>query len=381
MTQPRAQGAAYVYAPQLSRHVLREGHPMRPVRLQYAFDLLAAYGAFDDPRAMLVEPRAATDDEIALFHDADYAAAVRRYSEAGRDTGDGMRYGFAQQGDNPIYPGMYEAAALATGASIVAADLVADGTVRAAFSPAGGLHHAARGHASGFCVFNDPAVAIERLRARGLRVAYVDIDAHHGDGVQAAFYDAADVLTISVHESGRYLFPGTGDADETGVGEGAGYAVNLPLAPFTGDAVYLEVFDAVVLPLLRAFAPDVLATQLGVDSYASDPLTHLGLSTNSFIGCVERFAALGVPWLAFGGGGYDLDAVARCWALAYGVMLDREWDDAIPPQARAFLAGPCLRDAPQAPENEWTTHTRAFAQRSVEQLKATVFPTHGLAGR
>lgn len=353
---------------------------MRPVRLQHAFDLLTAYGAFDDPRALLVPPRAATDDEIASFHDPDYVAAIRRYSETGRDTGDGLRYGFAQQGDNPVYSGMYEAAALATGASIVAADLVADGTVPAAFSPAGGLHHAAHGHASGFCVFNDPVVAIERLRARGLRVAYVDIDAHHGDGVQAAFYDAPDVLTISVHESGRYLFPGTGDTNEAGVGEGAGYAVNLPLAPFTGDAVYLEAFDAVVVPLLRAFAPDVLATQLGVDSYASDPLTHLGLSTNGFIGCVERFAALGVPWLAFGGGGYDLDAVARCWTLAYGAMLGREWDDAIPSDARAFLTSERLRDAPQAPNREWLPHTRAFTQRSVEQVKAAVFPAHGLAG-
>ena len=135
-----------------------------------------------------------------------------------------------------------------------------------------------------------------------------------------------------------------------------------------------------MLPLLRAFAPDVLATQLGVDTYATDPLTHLGLSTNGFIGCVERFAALDIPWLAFGGGGYDLDAVARCWALAYGVMLGREWDDAIPPAARAFLTSERLRDAPQAPDDEWLPHTRAFAQRSAEQVKAAVFPAHGIAG-
>ncbi len=370
--------AAFVYTPQLADHVLRDDHPMRPVRLRYTFDLLQAYGAFDGDGAILVSPRPASEAEVRSFHTAPYVDAVRRYGEGG-DTRDGWGYGFLEGGDNPVYPGMYQAAMLATGASVVAAELVADASAAVAFSPAGGLHHAAAGRASGFCVFNDAVVAINVLRRRGLRVAYVDIDAHHGDGVQAAFYGDRDVLTISMHESGRYLFPGTGDADEIGTGDARGYAVNVPLMPYTDDSVYLDAFDAIVPPLVKAFKPDVIATQLGVDTYVTDPLTHLALSTNGFVGAVERFAAMGIPWLALGGGGYDLDAVARCWTLAYGVMLGRQWPDELPASARGYLSRDYLRDGPTDVEDAVLQQTRAFAERSVQAVRQQVFPLHGLA--
>ena len=370
--------AAFVFGPALAEHELRADHPMRPVRLRYAFELLQAYGAFETPGASLVAPRPATHEELLSFHEPAYIDAVRRYGSGG-DTRDAWGYGFADEGDNPIYPGMYEAALLSTGASVVAAQLVADGSVSVAFSPAGGLHHAAAGRASGFCIFNDPVVAINCLRAKGLRVAYVDIDAHHGDGVQTAYYSDPDVLTISLHESGRYLFPGTGDVDEIGLGAGRGYAVNVPLLPYTDDDVYLEAFDAIVPPLIAAFKPDVIATQLGVDTYVTDSLTHVALSTNGIIGTVERFAAMGLPWLAFGGGGYDLDAVARCWTLAYGVMLDHEWPDEIPPSVRPQMSREYLRDGPTDVDDSVRDQTRAFAQRSVELTRQLIFPTHGLA--
>ena len=262
--------AAFIYEESLSRHELRDDHPMRPVRLQYTFDLLQAYGAFDSETSTLVVPRAATDQELAWLHSADYISAVRAFS-SGTSGYDPMRFNFAVQGDNPIYEGMYEAAALSTGATLVAAELVASGQLDVAFSISGGLHHASASHASGFCVFNDPALAIKYFRNCGLRVAYVDIDAHHGDGVQEAFFDDDQVLTISVHESGQYLFPGTGFVQEVGVGQGVGYSVNLPLYPYTDDEIYLEAFYEVVPPLLRAFGPEVLVTQLGIDSYHSDP--------------------------------------------------------------------------------------------------------------
>ena len=179
-----------------------------PVRLQHTYELLRAYGAFDDESAFLIPPRPATVEELVTFHNEAYVDVVRRLSGGLDAVGD--RHGFSEHGDNPVYPGMYEAALLSTGSSVQAAELVADGVVSAAFAPAGGLHHAMAGWASGFCIFNDPVVAINVLRQRGLRVVYVDIDAHHGDGVQAAFYRDADVMTISIHEGGRWLFPGTG---------------------------------------------------------------------------------------------------------------------------------------------------------------------------
>ena len=226
--------AAFLYEESLSRHELRDGHPMRPVRLQYTFDLLQAYGAFDSESSSLVLPRAATDEELEWLHTKDYITAVRAFS-SGTGGIDPVAYNFANQGDNPIYPGMYEAAALSTGATLVAAEMLVDRQVDVAFSISGGLHHAAANHASGFCVFNDPALAISYFLSRGLRVAYVDIDAHHGDGVQQAFYADDRVLTISVHESGQYLFPGTGSVAELGEGAGLGYSVNLPLYPYTDD--------------------------------------------------------------------------------------------------------------------------------------------------
>ncbi len=372
--------AAFVYDDVLSRHQLRRDHPMRPVRLQYTYELLQAYGGFDPATSAMTPPRAATEEELQWLHGAEYIAAVRSFS-LGLSGYDPQRYNFSAAGDNPTYPGMYDAAALSTGASLAAAELVADGKADAAFSISGGLHHAAANHASGFCVFNDPALAIHYLLGRGLRVAYVDIDAHHGDGVQEAFFDDDRVLTISVHESGQYLFPGTGFVEELGTGRGAGYSVNLPLHPYTGDEVYLEAFHAVVPPLLRAFAPDVLVTQLGIDSYHTDPLTHLQITTRGFVEAVSTFSQMGIPWLALGGGGYDVMAVARAWTLAYGVMLGMEWPDAIPESFARKYGVSRLRDtgAPEVPQ-DIVRDGRRYAEERVAEVKEKVFALHGLGG-
>jgi len=371
--------AAFVYEESLSRHELRDGHPMRPVRLQYTFDLLQAYGAFDSNSSSLVLPRPATEEELGWLHGGDYISAVRAFS-SGTGGYDPLRFNFAIEGDNPIYQGMYEAAALSTGATLVAAELVASRQVDVAFSISGGLHHAAASHASGFCVFNDPAVAIKYFRQRGLRVAYVDIDAHHGDGVQEAYFEDDQVLTISVHESGRYLFPGTGFVQEVGVGKGIGYSVNLPLYPYTGDELYLEAFYEVVPPLLRAFGPDVLVTQLGIDSYHSDPLTHLQVTTRGYEEAVRELAGLGGPWLALGGGGYDLMAVARAWTLAYGVMVEQEWPDRIPESFARQHGVTQLRDTviPEVPADV-RQDARRYAEETLSQVKEHIFPTHGLS--
>ena len=231
---------------------------------------------------------------------------------------------------------MHEVSLLTTGGTLTAMEEVMSGRLRVAFNGSGGLHHAMRRRASGFCIYNDPAIVCGLLADRGMRVAYVDIDAHHGDCVQAAFYDTDQVLTISLHETGRSLFPGTGFADERGRGRGAGYSINVALPPYTDGGAYVRAFDAVVPPLLERYRPDVLVTQQGIDSHFDDPLTHLMVSTQAREHVVRRLATTSGPWVAMGGGGYSLDAVRRAWSMEFLIMLGApipaELHDADPPQ-------------------------------------------------
>ena len=371
--------AAFIYDDVLSRHELRSDHPMRPVRLRYTYELLQEYSAFDHPNAVLHDPRMATDQELLWLHTKEYVTAVKALGSDATDNIDAARFGFSTQGDNPVYPNMFEAAALSTGASLVAAEMVSNKTVDAAFNISGGLHHAGANQASGFCVFNDPALAVHYFLSQGHRVAYVDIDAHHGDGVQEAFYNDERVLTISIHESGQWLFPGTGSVAEIGEGSGRGFSVNLPLYPYTIDDDYVEAFAQVVPPLVAAFAPDILVTQLGIDSYHNDPLTHLQVTTEGYIETVRQLAGLGLPWLALGGGGYDLSAVARAWTLVYGVMLGTEWPDQLPIAFSKEHRVARLRDqlSPEVPF-EIRIDARRYMEDVVGAIRQQIFPLHGL---
>lgn len=315
-----------VYSPDLETYRLSAEHPLRPERFSLAIELAASWGLLGETGAAIVTPEAATDAELLLAHDAEYVAAVKR---ASADPA-GWREGFGiGPGDTPAFAGMHTAASLAVGATLRAArDVVAE-TIPRAFSPAGGLHHAHRDRAAGFCVYNDPAVAIAAITAenRWMRVAYVDLDAHHGDGVQEAFYERDDVLTVSVHESGTYLYPGTGRTVETGSGPGTGFAVNVPLPPGSGDAEYAMVLATVVGPALRAFRPDVVVAQLGADSHRDDPLTHLDTTVAGQYANARAVIALADELcygqiVALGGGGYDsFSAVPRAWACALAALL------------------------------------------------------------
>ncbi|MBI2166338.1 MAG: acetoin utilization protein AcuC [Chloroflexi bacterium] len=362
----------------LSRHVLREDHVMVPTRLRYTCELLKAYDAFSIQGSQLAAPRMAAEEEVLSFHTKDYVAAVRALSQ-GYSTYNPSNYGFSEAGDNPVFPGMWEASLWSTGASIVAAELVGSGAAQAACNLSGGLHHAMPGHASGFCIFNDPAIAILHLLRKGLRVAYVDIDAHHGDGVQHAFYDTDQVLTISLHESGEFLFPGTGFVHETGSGKGKGYSVNIPFYPFTTDEVYLWAFQEIVPPLIRAFNPDVLVTQLGMDTHFNDPITHMKLTVQGHNQVVRELGGLCPRWVALGGGGHDIPAVIRGWTLDYGTMLGLEWPDEVPASYQEQYGLKLLRD-PEPPDVEPGVHqeTWRYARERVAELKALVFPLHGL---
>jgi acetoin utilization protein AcuC len=376
---------ALVYTPKFGDYDLGPSHPLKPSRVIRTYELIRACGFLEGPSVSLEQPSAADEDLLALAHSRDYIAAVRAPSE-GRILPRPFDYGLGTI-DNPIVDGMYQAAALVAGASVRAAELVADGAAEIAFNPGGGLHHAHRERASGFCVFNDSVIAIEHLLEKcgdGAKIAYVDIDAHHGDGVQEAFYDRRDVLTVSVHESGRYLFPTTGSVEESGEGEGEGFSVNLPLSPYTGDDVYLWAFKEAVTPILEAFSPDFVLAQLGVDTHYQDPLTHLCCTTQGYVMVVEEIAAQAERWIAVGGGGYDVTVVPRAWTLAFARMAGVEPPENVPDSEAEHYR----RDDSPVPlhdvggpkiDEDWLRVTREFAEASVSDVKQRIFKCHGLA--
>jgi acetoin utilization protein AcuC len=372
---------ALVHSDAYQRFDYGPNHPLRMERLGLTHALMAAYGLTAGPGMRVLAPEPAPESVLRGFHTADYLDVLRAAS-AGQDVPAAYRHGLGP-GDNPIWPGMYEASALACGGSVRAAELVASGEVTRAFAFAGGLHHALPNRASGFCYLNDAVLAIQALRARGLRVCYVDIDAHHGDGVQFAFYDSPDVLTISTHERGDRLFPGTGFVDEIGTGAGRGYSVNVPLHPHTDDEVYLEAFDAVVPPLVRAFRPDVVVAQLGIDGHRTDPLTHLAFSVEGFAAAVRRIVGFAPRLVALGGGGYDLANVARAWTAAWAILNDVELPERLPPAfvsaAAAHLRGRAtLWDRLPPLPADTVRAAREYVGSQIDELQRVVFPIHGV---
>ncbi|HSM54595.1 MAG TPA: acetoin utilization protein AcuC [Candidatus Sulfomarinibacteraceae bacterium] len=334
-------------------------HPLKPQRLRRTHELLQEAGALAWPEVKVVAPRVARDEELALFHKRDYIDVVRALSRGDTHL-PASRYNFGP-GDNPIFAGMFESEGRKVGSALQGARMLVDGECEVAFSYSGGLHHGGPDFASGFCVFNDAAVAIHWLLRQGLRVAYVDIDVHHGDGVQDAFYDSDQVLTISLHQTGRTLFPGTGFVEERGVGAGAGFSVNVPLPPYTTDALYEEAFTAIAPPLLDRFQPDVLVSQLGVDTHYRDPLANMALTTRGHEMLFRKLAELAPRWLALGGGGYDMDVVPRSWALAFALMAGRAMPERLPPTYRSRYGGETVHDR-NAPDWTWEPEPRVAAQ-------------------
>jgi len=258
---------------------------------------------------------------------------------------------------------------------LVAVEKILSGEADIAFSISGGLHHAMPAKASGFCVFNDPVIGIRRLLEKFRRVAYVDIDAHHGDGVQAAFYEDNRVLTISVHESGKWLFPGTGFLEECGEGAGRGYSVNLPLAPGTGDEIYLDAFEAVVPLAVSDFQPEVVVLQMGADSHFQDPLAHLMLSVQGWRKVVERIGSFGLPTVALGGGGYNLSSVCRMWTVAAAALCGVDLPNDIPAEfANKYHINKLEDERPPSVAQNDVEFAESYSRQAVEQLRKDVLP-------
>ncbi|HXF73902.1 MAG TPA: acetoin utilization protein AcuC [Actinomycetota bacterium] len=361
------------------------GHPLRPERVLLTWELIEAYGLHAVQGVRVVGCREATEEEIALVHEPAFIDATRRAGHG--EEGPWWRFGYGP-GDNPVFDRMHEAAALVVGASLVAAEEVLAGRAEHAFNAAGGLHHAMPARASGFCVYDDPAVAIAWLLGRGVeRVAYVDVDVHHGDGPQAIFYGDPRVLTISLHESGEYLFPGTGFVHESGAGGAEGTKVNVPLPPGVSDRGWLRAFHEVVPPLVAAFRPAVLVTQLGCDTHHTDPLAHLRLTTASYREVARTLHALaheaaGGRWVATGGGGYQwARVVPRAWAIAFAEMAGAEVPDELPrgwvEQVEGRTGAPIPDRLSEPPQPAGPVDDEV--DDVVRAVRRHLFPAHGLA--
>ncbi|MFE6234165.1 acetoin utilization protein AcuC [Cellulosimicrobium sp. NPDC057862] len=386
-----APGSCVVWSPELLGYDFGHGHPMAPARLDLTMSLVRALGLLGgDAAPTVLRPEPASDDVLELVHDPEYVAAVRAASEHG--TPDPAR-GLGTE-DDPVFPGMHEAAARIVAGSYETAGEIAAGRVGHAVNVAGGMHHAKAGAASGFCVYNDAAVAIRRLLDDGVaRVAYVDLDAHHGDGVEEAFWDDPRVLTVSVHQSGATLFPGTGHPTDVGGAGAEGTAVNVALPRRTDGARWLRAVDAVVPPVLRAFRPEVLVTQHGCDAHGEDPLSDLDVSVDAqrtALGWVHDLAheLTGGRWLALGGGGYAIARVVPLvWSAVVGEVVHRPVapGEPLPEEWRARVAEVAGFDAPLAfgPPVDVRRWSGGYdpdddVDRAVAATRRAVFPLLGL---
>ncbi|MDT8859368.1 acetoin utilization protein AcuC [Alkalihalobacillus sp. MEB130] len=321
------QDAVFIFSDEQLAYRFNEKHPFNHLRLQLTFDLLKSLDALNTKQ--ILSPRMATDTEIALVHDEAFIDAVKAAGQGALEEAIAANYGLGTE-DTPIFPNMHEAAALLVGGTLQAVDEVMSGRANHALHLGGGLHHGFKGKASGFCIYNDSSIAIEYMKQKyGARVLYVDTDAHHGDGVQWAFYDDPDVCTLSIHETGRYLFPGTGQVHEKGSGKGYGFSINVPVDAFTEDESFLEVYETAFREVIEFFKPDVILTQNGADAHHFDPLTHL-CSTIETYKQIPRIAHelahefCEGRWIAVGGGGYDIwRVVPRAWAYIWLTMTNQ----------------------------------------------------------
>lgn len=373
---------AFVYAPEIEGLSYPSDCPFKTQRAPLTRSKLASFGLLGGPNSLELAARPATFAELRQIHSAYYLEELQR-AAAGDLTAAGFRMGLGGP-DTPVFKDMFEYGAWACGAGLVAAERLIAGQADIAFNLLGGFHHAMPAHAGGFCYLNDVALACDALARAGKRVVYLDVDAHHGDGVQEIFYERSDVFTISLHESGKTLYPWGGFENDIGQGPGRGFNANISLPAGTYDAAFLVAFERVVLPLIGAYRPDVMVLELGMDTLAGDPLTHLQMTNNIVVEVLNRVMACQRPLLVAGGGGYHVENTVRAWALAWRTCLGDDDEDAMSMGLGGVLLGSSewaggLRDrhlpcaAPQRAAVDAELHT------SLGCVMANVFPYHGLA--
>jgi acetoin utilization protein AcuC len=390
--------SVFIYSDELANFEYSPTHPFKPVRAKITLDLCRRYDLIERPWIRLVKPEPLDFGVMAEFHDPSYLKVLKDLDSAtlaaelwpdllSAKEGDYLtvdpkilRYGLGTE-ENPIFSGVYDYSALTSGATMMGARMVAAGEVHLAFNPVGGFHHAGRDHAEGFCYVNDVAVAITQLLKEGLRVAFVDIDAHHCNGVQDGFYRDNRVLVISFHESGKDLYPWSGYENEIGEEGGKGYNVNVPLPQNTDDEMFIRAFSEIVPPLLCAYAPDLVIAELGADTHISDPLTHLSMTNFGYCEAVRKLRDAAPRLLALGGGGYDVYKTARSWTLAWGILNDLEPRDEYVGIIGGMMFGPEVEVGSLQDKTVYLTGTaRERVQREVERviqyIKENVFPIH-----
>lgn len=389
--------SAFIYSDELANFEYSSTHPFKPIRAKLTLDLCSRYNLIERPWIRLVKPKPLSFEILAEFHDEAYlktlqavdpaATANELFSDVTHNPRGGLaidpkilEYELGTE-DNPIFAGVYDYAALASGATFMGAKMVESGEVQVAFNPVGGFHHAGRNHAEGFCYVNDVAVTITHLLKEGLRVAFVDIDAHHGNGVQDAFYRDNRALVISLHESGRDIYPWSGFENEIGEGQGRGYNVNVPLPQKTDDEAFLRAFEEIVPPLLDAYAPDMVIAELGADTHIADPLTHLSMTNHGYCRAVKKITEHAPRILALGGGGYDIYKTARSWTLAWAILNNLEPRDEYAGIIGGMMFGPEIEAGDLYDKTVYTTgvvkeRINKEIDRIIEYIKQNVFPIH-----
>ncbi|WP_457559696.1 acetoin utilization protein AcuC [Candidatus Harpocratesius sp.] len=335
----------FVYTEDYNRYNFGEGHPLTPLRIEVTYELMKSYHLLDHSNIKIINPTPATEKQILRIHTQAYLDKLKELNQISRPSYKSYPEFGLGPGDNPIFPGMYDAALAVCGASIAGAKYLLEENHSRAFNVTGGLHHAMPGMASGFCILNDVAVAIQFILDRnppGTKIMYLDVDCHHGDGVQWIFYENPHVLTLSFHQDGHTIFPGSGHLNENGKGNGKGYALNVPFLPGTFDRLYLEAFERIVPAVMDAYRPDFLVMQCGVDTHFMDPLTNAGLSTEGqekIFKIVNNLASdyAGDKFLALGGGGYNIGVVARTWSMILANLLGVQIEEPLPSEWLEFL--------------------------------------------
>jgi len=374
--------SVFLYSPEWDTINYPQECPFDTGRAGKTRSTLFPMGLLSGKQIKEIKPVKATRAELEKFHDPVYLEAIKN-AEKGNLTPEAFAMGIGTP-DCPVFPGMYEYISLASGASITGARLILSGEADVVFNPGGGFHHAGPKEASGFCFINDVVLAAMELTGAKKRVLFLDLDVHHGDGVQNAFYERNDVMTISLHESGKTLFPGTGFENEIGRGQGKGYSVNIPLPVGTYDAAYEKAFIEAALPLIKKYDPDVLIMELGMDGLSGDPLAHLNLTNNVYADIIKQVLQLGKPILATGGGGYNVESTVRGWALAWSVLCGEDEHDlgiglgGVMLETTEWLGG--LRDRILITDAGIRDTVDAEIQRVIQYIKDKVFPLHGLSG-
>jgi acetoin utilization protein AcuC len=378
---PMPRNGVFIHTGDIERLHYPADCPFKTERAAMTKSVLAGMGLYMGDNTREVAPRVATDAELRLFHDAAYIAMLRRISDNDLRPED-LACGVGTP-DTPIFPDLFPYASLAAGATLTGAELILRKEAAFVFNPSGGFHHAFVAQAGGFCYINDVVIACKALKAAGKRVFCLDLDAHHGNGTQAAFYNDSDVFTVSFHESGKTLFPWGGFENEMGEAQGKGYNVNVPLPAHCDDDAFVFAFKEIVPPLLGAYKPDIILLEIGMDILSVDPLTHLSMTNNAIADTLPLLVKTDIPLLVVGGGGYHPEHTARGWALAWTILCGNEPDaDMSIGMGGVFLGnaewGAGLHDQHIYTRGEEKEGIRKAVEESVQKIKKTVFGIHKL---